>query len=415
MKLVELKIAWRYIKSKRREKFISASAIFSLLGVILGVATLIIVTSVMNGFRYEFASRVIGFNGHFALYSNGSNFDAIDVVKKIESISHVKTVIPVIERQALISNNSQIYGSIVLGISRENLKKYDLILKNICYGTIANFDECVEAPGIILGSALRNKFRCCGGDKLIILAPEFEHTGVGAVPRKKTFHMASSFSSGMHEYDSSVSIIPIEIAKILFKVNTPCTTILVFVNDPMKLDEVRLELDENFSSLFHITDWMHANSAFMNAIEIERNVMFLILLMITLVASFNIISCMIMLVKDKEREIAILKTIGVQSSAIKRIFFVIGTSIGLVGTVIGAISGLAFSLNIEKIRVWLEHLLSMNLFPGEVYFLTRLPSVVDYKDVVLIVSLALIISCLATIYPARKAAKLKPAEILRYA
>lgn len=413
--VLEISIAWKYIKSKRREKFISASAVFSLLGIILGVATLIIVTSVMNGFRHEFSSRVVGFNGHFALYSNGEIFDKDCVVKKIENIKHVKMAIPIIERQALVSNGAQICGSIVLGLSNDSLKKYDLIAKNVVSGSLVHFDEHIEHPGVILGDSLKRKFKSECGDKIVILTPEFDQTGIGLFPKKKTFRMNASFSSGMHEYDSSVSIIPIEIAKILFKINSPATAILVFVDDPMNLEDVRVELNKEFSNLFSITDWMHVNSAFMNAIEIEKNVMFLILLLITLVASFNIISCMIMLVKDKEREIAILKTIGLQSRSIKRIFFIIGTSIGFVGTGIGAIAGLAFSLNIEKIRAWLEHLCAVNLFPGEVYFLTKLPSVVDYKDVVLIVSLALIISCIATIYPAKKASKLKPAEILRYA
>lgn len=412
MKAVEFLVAWRYIKSKRKEKFISATAIFSLLGVIIGVATLIIVTSVMNGFKEEFTSKVVGFNGHLSLNSTGQNFESENLVKKIEKIDGVKSAVPVIERQALVSSNSQIVGTLVIGISQKDLPKYNLISKNIKLGNIADFKE---ENSIIVGNSLAGKFRSQFNDKLVILTPRFDESAFGSIPRKKTFSLAATFSSGLGEYDSRVTIIPISMAKTLFKIPVPATTILVFAENPMKLDSIRENLEPIAKGLFAISDWQHSNSAFMQAINVERNVIFLILTLITLVASFNVISCMIMLVRDKEREIAVLKTMGVSKNAITRIFFMIGSSIGLLGTVIGASCGLAFSLNIEQIRKFLERLLEMNLFPEEVYFLTQLPSIVDTRDIIIIISFALLTSCLATLYPARKASKIKPAEILRYA
>lgn len=411
MNAVEFLIAWRYIKSKRREKFISATAVFSLLGVIIGVATLIIVTSVMNGFKEEFTSKVIGFNGHLSLNSIGQDFEPENIVKKIEKIDGVKAAVPVIERQALVSNNSQVMGTLVIGISQKDLPKYSLISKNIKLGNIAGFRE---DNSIIVGNSLAEKFRSKFNDELVILTPRFDESAFGSIPRKKTFSLVATFSSGLGEYDSRVTIIPISMAKTLFKIPVPATTILVFAENPMKLDSIREQLETIARNLFSISDWQHSNSAFMQAINVERNVIFLILTLITLVASFNVISCMIMLVRDKEREIAVLKTMGVSKNAITRIFFMIGSSIGLLGTVIGASCGLAFSLNIEQIRKFLERLLEMNLFPEEVYFLTQLPSIVDSRDVIVIICFALLTSCLATLYPARKASKIKPAEILRY-
>ncbi|MDR0968373.1 MAG: lipoprotein-releasing ABC transporter permease subunit [Holosporaceae bacterium] len=408
----ELTLAWRYLKSKRKEKAISAIAGFSVIGIILGVATLIIVTSVMNGFRKEFAERVIGFNGHVVLhpYPN-SSADYLQTSKDILTIKGATQAVPIVERQALISSDKTVKGTLAYGISFGDLEKKKLIAKNIIAGNLDNFKQ---ENAIILGESLARRSNLRIGDEVVVIAPEMDDTGFGIMPRKKTFKLAAVFNSGMHEYDNSVSYISLDISKKLFKMRDSVTGISVFVDDPLKLSSVKREIEKKFSDSYRITDWQSSNSSFMKAVEIERNVMFLILTLITLVASFNIISCMIMLVKDKEKDIAILRTIGLTRAAVTRVFFIAGTSIGIFGTLVGALVGVTFSLNIRKIQEFLDELLKTKVFSPEVYFLTHLPSLLNPIDVIVTLSVSLALSCLATIYPARKAGRLNPTEILRY-
>ena len=410
--MAELLIAWRYIKAKRNEKAISAIATFSIIGIALGVATLIIVTSVMNGFRKEFTDRVIGFNGHLTLYPMQNPCDYKKAVNDILSIKDVRTAIPIIERHALISNNKSVGGILCQGISPEDLKKKKLVSENIVSG---NLDDFEKEDSIILGNSLARNNGFLIGDDVIVIAPESDKTGFGLLPRKKTFKLVATFKSGMHEYDSSVAIIGLNTAQILFRLPNFVTDISIFVSDPMKLRFIKKEMSGKLEGDFRITDWQDNNSSFMRAVEVERNVMFLILTLIVLVASFNIISCMIMLVKDKEKDIAILRTVGLPRSSITKIFFAVGSSIGLIGTFAGFVLGLCFSLNIQKIQAFLEGILKTKVFSPEVYFLTHLPAIVQPFDVAVTVLISVLLSCAATLYPARKAGKLAPAEILRYA
>lgn len=407
----ELLIAWRYIKSRRREKFISAIAIFSLCGIALGVATLIIVTSVMNGFRKEFTDRVIGFNGHISLHTINRNTDYTAATKYILQIPGVIQASPIIEHHALISNMKSVRGTICQGISFNDLLKKNLIADNIVRGNISDF---AQENAIIIGESLAMRSNLHIGDNVILIVPEIDETGFGFVPRKKTFKLVATFKSGMHEYDMSISFISLSMAQKLFKLQNSVTSISVFVKDPAKIITTKNNINEKFYTDFQITDWQSNNSSFMKAVEIERNVMYLILTLITLVASFNIISCMIMLVKDKEKDIAILRTIGLTQASIMRIFFIVGTSIGITGTLIGSICGLLFSINIKKIQTLLESLLNTQLFSPEVYFLSHLPSLLRPIDVIITIIVSLLLSCLSTLYPAKKAGKLNPTEILRY-
>ena len=412
VRLIELLIAWRYIKSKRKEKAISAIAAFSLAGIALGVATLIIVTSVMNGFRKEFTERVIGFNGHISMHPMSKDVDYLKVKEELKQVNNVASVVPIIEQQGLLSNKKTVRGSLVCGIAHQDLLQKKLISQNIISGDLKNFNQ---EDSIVLGDALARRAGIEIGDDVIVLVPQLDETGLGAMPRKKTFKLVATFSSGMHEYDTSVSYIPLEMAQKLFKIRDNITTISVFVENPMNIADIRNKINQRYSHEFIITDWQSNNSSFMKAVEIERNVMFLILTLITLVASFNIISCMIMLVKDKEKDVAILRTIGLTKNAITRIFFVVGASVGVCGTLLGAIVGLLFSANIQSIQQCLEKALGTQVFSPEVYFLTHLPSLIRPIDVLITISVSLLLSCVATLYPARKASRLNPTEILRYA
>lgn len=407
----ELLLAWRYIKSKGRERAISAIATFSLVGIALGVATLIVVTSVMNGFRKEFTERVIGFNGHISVYPTKEiNLD--ETVSELLKIKGIKKVVPGIEKQALISNRRSVKGSLTYGIRQADLQNKSLISNNIVSGSLESFGNDNE---IVLGHPLASRSGLILGDEVVLIVPEMEETGFGFVPRKKTFRLVATFKSGMHEYDNSVAYIPLDISQKLFKMKGRIGVISIFTDNPLNIKEIKSSIQKKFQNSFVINDWQSSNSSFMRAVEIERNVMFLILTLITLVASFNIISCMIMLVKDKEKDIAILRTIGLSRSAVTRVFFTVGASIGVTGTLIGSVLGLLFSVNIKNIQQWLESALHTQVFSPEVYFLTHLPSLIRPMDVTLTIGVSLLLSCIATLYPARKASKLNPTEILRYA
>lgn len=412
MTVTELTLAWRYIKSRGRERAVSAIAAFSLVGIALGVATLIVVTSVMNGFRKEFTERVIGFNGHIVLHPKNSSLDIPKVKKELLKIPGVVKAIPEIEKYALISNRRSVKGSLTCGISQEDLSEKSLIANNIISGSLDAFsnEDCV-----VLGHSLATHTGLALGDDVILIVPEMEETGFGFIPRKKTFRLVATFKSGMHEYDNSVSYIPLETSQKLFKMKDQINGISIFTDDPLNIEKIKRYLEKRFEESFFVTDWQSSNSSFMRAVEIERNVMFLILTLITLVASFNIIACMIMLVKDKEKDIAILRTIGLSKAAVTRVFFMVGASIGTTGTLIGSILGLLFSINIKNIQHWLESVFHAQVFSPEVYFLTNLPSLIRPYDVLLTVFVSLLLSCTATLYPARKASKLNPTEILRYA
>lgn len=409
--LIELAIAWRYIRSKSREKAISMIGGFSLAGIALGVATLIIVTSVMNGFRKEFTERIIGFNGHIAMHPLNQKDNHEKIKNELKKNPAVKQVVPLVEQQALISTQHNVGGTLVCGISQRDLQEKDLIAKNIVYGDLDSF---VGEDTIVLGDRLASKMHAEIGSSVAVIVPKMTETGFGPMPRKKTFRVAAIFKSGMHEYDSTVSYIPLSMSQKLFQLGEMVSTISIFTQDPLHINNLVQNLNGKYSNDYIITNWQASNSSFMRAVEVERNVMFLILTLITLVASFNIISCMIMLVKDKERDIAILRTIGFSRSAVMRIFFMSGAFIGVTGTVLGAVLGLLFSINIQKIQALVEAIFHTQVFSPEVYFLTHLPSIIMPADVAVTVFISLFLSCAATLYPARRASKLNPTEILRY-
>lgn len=413
---LEFLIALRYLKSKRKEGFISVIAVFSFIGIMIGVATLIVVMSVMNGFRYELVNRILGINSHLSIYSHSSQISNYEkLVEDIKKIPGVKFVNPIVESQAMLSSADKNAGGLIKGIKVEDLQNKQLIADNIMVGEL---DNLKNKNSVIVGSAIASSMNLTVGDQIKIISAETNETIIGAIPRIKTYKVGGVFNSGMYEYDSTTIFMNFKMAQTHFRSKNSATGIEVFVDDATDLEQVKLELynlliDGNNSNLY-FNDWQQANASFIDALKVERTVMFLILTLIILVAAFNIISSMIMLVNDKKKNIALLRTIGMTKSQIMRIFLICGSSIGVVGTFLGFVIGVLFSENIDNIKKWLESVTDTTLFNPTIYFLSTLPSKVFASDVIMIVGMALVLSFLATIYPAYKASKSNPAEVLRY-
>ncbi|AIL12731.1 multidrug ABC transporter substrate-binding protein [Candidatus Paracaedimonas acanthamoebae] len=408
-----LKVALRYLKPSRKEGFLSVIAGFSFLGITLGVATLIIVMSVMNGFREDLFNRILGFNGHIgvaSVYREGlKNFDHL--VTELKNIPEVATATPMIESQVMITNKGMASGALVHGLRLKDLLDRKLVSDHITHGTLDHFDQ---ENAIIIGKRLAEKYHLFPGDSLSLVAPEGTSTAFGTVPRIRRFQVVAIFDVGMKEYDGSVVFIPLEAAQNFFRLPEAVNGIEVFLHHPDQATYISRLLNQNLGPSVRVIDWQRANSSFTTALQVERNVMFTILTLIVLVAAFNIISSMIMLVKDKTHDIAILRTMGASQSMIMRIFFFAGSLIGIIGTATGSLLGLLITSNIESIRQWLENLSGTQLFSAEVYFLTKLPSKVDPYEVITVVSIALLLVFLASLYPSWRAARLDPVEALRY-
>jgi lipoprotein-releasing system permease protein len=414
LKSFENSIAWRYLKTKKRSGFVSLTAWFSFLGITLGVATLIVVMSVMNGFRHELLSKILGMNGHLGIYSYSQNMPKTlgeTFCKKIQTINHVISVNPLIERQGLLMSKGKASGAIIHGMYEKDLEKRSLIAKNLSPTTLQSFKGDV----IIMGYRLAGKLGLKIGDYVTLMSPEGTPTALGVIPRTKTFYVLSVFDSQMHEYDGSFVFMPMKSCQNMFQMEDRFTGLEIFVQHPLQTQSLRKEIIPLLEkSQLYLFDWQKANGYFFSAIQIQRNVMFLILSLIILVAAFNIISSLTMLVKDKSSSIAILKTMGASNAMIQRIFFRIGTAIGFLGALFGGILGLSFACNIERIRKFLESFGSGDLFSSEIYFLSHLPARVDLLEVAFIIGFSLLITLLATWYPAYQGSRLNPVEVLKY-
>lgn len=403
----------RYLRARRQEGFISVIAWFSLVGIALGVATLIIVMSVMNGFRQELLERILGINGHLSVYGpvTGQMTDYEPMLGKIQTVDGVVSVNALIEGQVMASAKGVAKGAIVRGIRGQDLAKRDIVAENIQQGSLENFkgDDVV-----IIGQRLAHSMGVTVGDDITLISPKGNVTAFGTVPRMRAFRIVGTFEIGMYEYDSGFVFMPLEAAQIYFKMPDAVSNLEVFVKSPDNAQDIGVAITRALKGQATVHDWQRANSSFFNAIQVERNVMFLILTLIILVAAFNIISSLIMLVKDKGRDIAILRTMGATRGTILRIFLIAGASVGVIGTTLGFGLGLAFASNIETIRRWIEGLTGNDLFAAEIYFLSQLPAVVDPTEVAAVVLMGLGLSFLATIYPSWRAARIDPAEALRY-
>jgi lipoprotein-releasing system permease protein len=407
----ERMVAFRYLRARRQEGFVSVIAIFSLLGIALGVATLIIVMSVMNGFRAEFVGRIIGINGHLGIVAAGGpigNFDALDA--KIRQVPGVVAVRPIVEGTVLASTPQTSSGALVRGMRVEDIESQPLLARGVDKSALADFGD----DSVILGVRLAFRFGLRAGDSITLLSPNGNATAFGTVPRIKSYRVAGTFDVGMFEYDNNYILMPLSAAQLFFKTGEGVSSLEIFATDPDHLGEQARAIRSIVGPSASILDWQHSNQSFMDAVTIERNVMFLILTLIILVAAFNIISGMIMMVKDKGRDIAILRTMGATRAMVLRIFVLSGASIGFIGTFAGFVLGVEFATHIEAIRHVVQDVFGVDVFRAEIYFFTRIPAQVYASDVVSVVGMAFGLSFLATLYPAWRAARLDPVEALRY-
>jgi len=408
----ERMVAFRYLRARRQEGFVSVIAIFSLLGIMLGVATLIIVMAVMNGFRIELVSRILGLNGHLAVYGAANSLTDFDMAaQKVRAVSGVVSVTQLIEQQALVTtDNGGASGAVVRGIRAEDLRARKLVADHVVAGSLDQFGD----TGIAVGDRLARRLGVSVGGNLTLVSPEGTDTAFGTMPRTKTYKVAALFDVGFYEYDNTYIFMPLDAAQLFFRFKDAVSYLEVFVADADNAAAEGRAITAALGDGARIYDWQRANSSLVSALEIQRDVMFLILTLIIIVAAFNIISSMIMMVKDKGRDIAILRTMGASRGMILRIFILSGASIGVMGTMFGFGLGILITENLEAIRQFIQNALHMELFAAEIYFFTRLPAVIVPFEVAEVVVMALALSFLATLYPSWRAARLDPVEGLRY-
>ena len=405
-------IAGRYLRARRQESFINVISGFSLAGIALGVATLIIVMSVMNGFRHELLGRILGLNGHFIIQPAGevlTEFDAL--TDRLRRVPGVVRAAPLVEGQVLAQTDRAASGALVRGFRTADLRSLEAVARSLDDAALAAFDR---GEGVIVGSRLAQRFGVGPGDSITLLAPRGAVTPFGTTPRVKRYTVVGTFAIGMSEYDSTFVFMPLAEAQAFFNLRDAVSAVEVMIADADAVKAFREPIIEAVAMPARMLDWQQINASFFTALQVERNVMFLILTLIILVAALNIVSGLIMLVKDKGRDIAILRTMGAGQGSILRVFFISGASIGVAGTLIGLVLGVVVCLNIEAIRQGVSWLTGTPLFSPEIYFLSQLPAKMEAGEVVAVVLMSLGLSCLATFYPAWRAARLDPVEALRY-
>ncbi len=408
----EWMIAWRYLRSRRRETFISIIAGFSFLGIMLGVATLITVMAVMNGFRTELVGKILGLNGHMLVQATASQFtDYTEVAGRLSKVKGVKLAMPFIEGQALASGPAGANGALVRGVEKADLDRMTLVSSNIKLGSL---DDYAAGKGVAIGSRLAQNLGVGIGDPVTIVSPRGNVTPMGVTPRVKAYPVTAIFSIGMSEYDASFVFMPFVEAQSYFNLDGRASAVEIWAEDADRVGELHAPIEAAAERSVYVTDWRQRNVTFFSALEVERNVMFLILLLIVLVAALNIVSGMTMLVKDKARDVAILRTMGATRGSIMRVFFITGAAIGTTGTLAGFLLGIFICQNIEEVRQALSWMLNTTLMPPEVFFLSRMKADIQTAEAASTVLFALALSLAAVVYPAWKAAKLDPVEALRY-
>ncbi len=411
----ERMVAGRYLRARKGERFVSIIAIFSLVGIALGVATLIVVTSVMSGFQTELVTRILGANGHVTVeaYAGQKLDNYQSLVTSIKALPNVASATPVLDGQALLTTNSGgSRGGLVRGITQSDLRALHPVSDNILDGSLDAFSG---DDAIVVGVGLANMYRLRVGDALTVISPQGAATAFGTIPRVRAYKMVAIFDAGLSDYNNSIVFLPLPAAQAFFQKADGVTGVEIRMHDPNQVDAIGPALTTLIQGKpAYARDWRHANDGIIGVLQVQKDTMFIVLGMIVLVAAFNVISSLIMLVKDKRADIAVLRTIGASSGAILRIFLMCGAFVGVSGTLIGTLIGVAFCRNIHAIQHAVERISGGEVFSSQVFMLTSLPDTIDWGDVVRVVVLGLALSLLATIYPSWRAARTDPVEALRH-
>lgn len=408
----EWDVASRYLRARKGDRFISIIAGFSLVGICLGVAVLIIVMSVMNGFREELVDRMLGTNGHAWVSGYGGKLENYqDLKAAIDQLEGIKYSNPVIQEGAMVMHNGRNDGALVRGMEIDTFINHELIKDNVTTGTLEDF-ELVNS--VALGSRLARRLGLEVGDTVTLLSGNGASTPFGTAPRMAGFTLVATFEVGIYEFDNNLVFLPLEDAQRYFKMGDTVTGIEIFTEDPELIDGLTPQLAELVRGQGVVSDWRMQNASFYAALEVERNVMFLILTLIIIIAAFNVITSLIMMVKEKSRDIAILRTMGAGQGSIMRIFMIAGASVGVIGTGLGFLLGVLIIANLQTIQGWIEGMTGAELWNPEIRFLTEIPASMDVAEVMLVIAMSLALSFLATLYPSWRASRIDPVETLRY-
>jgi lipoprotein-releasing system permease protein len=405
---VERLISSRNLRPKKKEGFLKIISIFSFLGIMLGVAILIIVMSVMNGFKTDLTKKILGLNPHIVIQPNSFIIDDKFISKLKNRFPDIK-VNKSFSGEGIIINNDNAKGVLLKGINKDEKKSIKFLKDNITSGNVKNFNK----KQVFIGTELSYNLNLKEGDKISLMSSAFVATPLGSLPKQESFKIAGTFSTGFLEFDQNIVFLVIEDVLSIFDKEKKDQNVEIYLNNPLKADLVKKEI-EKINPNYFIYTWSDLNKSFFSALKVERNVMFIILTLIVIVAAFNIISGLTILIKNKTKEIAILKTLGLSNNSIKKSFFLTGFSIGFLATVSGIILGIIFSYNIEKLRIILSSVFNLEIFPPDIYFLEKLPSEISFFPILIIFFLSLTVSAIASYLPAMTISKMKTFRALKY-
>lgn len=409
----EVMLGLRYTRAKRRNGFISFISFSSLIGIALGVTALITVLSIMNGFQEELRDRILGMTAHMTVNEESDRLsDWNTLYNQLINQPHIEGAAPNVMEQGMVTIGNKVNGVAIRGILPEFEGQVADIESKMVIGSFSDLEP--KKYRIILGSELALSLGVAVGDKVTVIAPQGSVSPVGVVPRIKRFTVSGIFEAGMHEYDSGMVIIHINDAQKLFKYGDEVSALQLKLDDMFNVGEVKNQLAETIEQNLYLRDWRQQHINFFKAIEMEKRMMFIVLTLIVMVAAFNIVSTMVMVVTDKQSDIAVLRTIGATPMGVQLIFIFQGMILGMFGVILGLIGGLSLALNLDVVVPFIEELLGFQFFPPDIYYISTVPSQVVWSDVWYITGLAFLLTLLATLYPARRASKVHPAEALRY-